>query len=155
MIQLKSRKYENSGGLITDGVESEIKVDLGEGCYGFANHTYQKPREFGEDVVPDVPKHLANVGINLNLWDYLNSNTTAHFTGPRPRAKLDPRDELSSYVSFDQTFIVKNFFKTLELRASIYNLFNENYDDPAPINTIENDFPRPGRNYFFEVAYKF
>lgn len=155
LIQVKSMEFVNSGGIITEGVETELKVNFGEGYYGFANYTYQIPREFGESVVPDVPKHLANVGVNLHPWKYLNSNTTIHYTGPRPRREGDGRDDLGGYTVVNQTFIVKNFFETLEIRGSIYNLFDEDYQDPAPMQTLEYDFPQPGRNYFFEVAYTF
>jgi outer membrane receptor protein involved in Fe transport len=43
----------------------------------------------------------------------------------------------------------------MELRASLYNLFDEDYSYPAPMFTLANDYPAPGRSVFLEVRYKF
>ena len=40
------------------------------------------------------------------------------------------------------------------LRASVHNLFDKTYVDPAPLGAVNGDFPREGRGYMLELAYK-
>jgi len=53
------------------------------------------------------------------------------------------------------TLIAKNFWRTLELSGTIYNLFDVDYVDPAGLNTVPGDYPRPGRSVFVKATYKF
>jgi len=55
----------------------------------------------------------------------------------------------------DANFIVMNFFKSMELRASLYNLFDEDYAYPAPPLTLLNDYPAPGRSVILEARFTF
>jgi outer membrane receptor protein involved in Fe transport len=45
-------------------------------------------------------------------------------------------------------------YEGIEVRGSIYNLFDKDYtspEDPA----VPDDMPQPGRNFIVEVKYKF
>lgn len=128
-----SFQYENFGNTKIHGVEAEVKADFADGHYTFANYTYQHPTKGGETLA-NVPKHRANLGINLRLYKYINSNTTVLFTGARPRVGDDSRGELTDQTIVHQTFILKNFFRTLELRASIFNLFDKHYAEPGSLH---------------------
>jgi len=64
---------------------------------------------------------------------------------------------MSGYAVVNTTLIAKKFLKgyeNLEMRGSIYNLFDKDYTTPEPPR-IPGDMPQPGRNYLVEVTYKF
>ena len=106
-----------------------------------------------------------NLGVNLVLSDYLNLNTNLLAVGPKPRESEDTRPHIDPYEVVDTTLIAKNFLKNFELRFSIYNLFDEKYEDPSHlvfnpvlgklVPSAYYDFPRDGRSFFTEARYKF
>ncbi|MGR3177497.1 MAG: hypothetical protein ACUZ8E_05535, partial [Candidatus Anammoxibacter sp.] len=86
---------------------------------------------------------------------YLNANLNAFIRGPSVRAEADRRDDSPGYAIVNFTLVVKDFFKGMKAKASLFNLFDKDYNDPSPINTIPTDLPRPGRTFYFQVDYKF
>ena len=149
------RIYENRGSAEVDGIEAELLYDLGNNNSGYINYSWQDPREGDTDErLPDVPSHRANAGINFVPWKYLNANVNISWTGKRPRAEGDTRDDLPDETLVDLTLIAKNFYRTLEIRGSVYNLFDEYYLDPAPIQ-VPNDYPTNKRMFLVEVRYTF
>jgi outer membrane receptor for ferrienterochelin and colicin len=152
---LTPAQYINQGKAKVEGIEAELKADFGADCYAFVNYSYQDPRDGDTDQrLPDVPWQRANAGVNLAPWQYLNANVTISWIGERPRADGDTRSDLSSATLVDLTLIAKNFFKTLEISGSAYNLFDADYRDPNPApGTVPNDYPTNERMFMLELRY--
>lgn len=149
--------FENLGGSNIHGVEFEIKSDLNalwKGAYVFANYTYQDA-EGKDDPLVDVPKHKGNVGINVKPYKFINANLHTFITGERKRTEQDTRDESPGFALMNLTVTAKEIFHGLSLNASLYNLLDKDYSDPSPLNTVPGDVPRPGRNFFLELEYKY
>ena len=147
--------FENTGSLNIHGVEFETRANLTKyrhDAYAFANYTYQDAEG---DALPDVPKHKGNIGVNLGITKYLNANLHTFISGSNYRAKEDKRDNLPGYAIFNLTLIAKKFFNDLKVKASLFNLLNKEWEDPALVDTIPSDLPRPGRNFFIEFEYKY
>ncbi|MCP4348508.1 MAG: TonB-dependent receptor [Desulfobacterales bacterium] len=148
-------QYINSEGKArSDGAEAELDLYLGTDNYGYINASYQHTRDENGETIPDAAEWKANAGLNYRVFKYLNANINISWTGERPRAEGDPRDDLSSNTLVDLTLIAKGFCKTLEISGSVYNLFNEDYRDPSDLR-IPNDFPYHERMFLAEVRYKF
>jgi len=142
------------------GFEIELKYDFRRGSYLAANYTYQKSENLDthEEAPRVLPTHKGNVIANIRINRYLNFNTYCHFRNGYERLKDDPRDDPSGHAIFNATLIAKKFlkrFKGLELRASVYNLFDEDYALPSASYRIPDDIPRPGRNYMLGIRYAF
>jgi len=72
--------------------------------------------------------------------------------GKRSRDDRYTRDDLPA----DLTLIAKNFYETLEIRGSVYNLFDEYYLDPNPYpGQVHNDYPANKRMFLAGVRYTF
>ncbi len=149
-------QYENSGGATVDGIEMEFKANFEGSNYGYANYCFQYPvdSETGKRLY-GAPNHRGNIGINLGLTKHLNLNSNLLVVGPRPREMGDTRSTLGGYEVLDLTLIIKEFYKTAEIRASIHNLLDEEYSDPTPMNTVARDYPRAGINFRIDVRYRF
>jgi len=138
----------------SEGLEVEMKYDFGRGTYLAVNYTYIILKEMFLWV---TPKHRGNVMANIRLSRYLNFYAACHFEDGWRRDSGDKRDDMSGYGIVNVTLIAKKFLKGyegLELRGSVYNLFNKDYTSPAKTQ-LPNDTPRPGRNFMIEVKYKF
>ena len=148
--------YENTGGPHIQGIEFELKADLNKiwkEAYAFANYTYLDAEAEG-DLLPGVPKHKGNVGVNFPIGKNINANLHTFISDKRPRAEADSRDDSPGYALVNLTLIAREFFKDMEIKASLFNLLDKDYSDPAPINTIPTDLPKPGRTFFFELSFR-
>ena len=122
----------------------------------FFNYTYQYAIDkASEKRVPDIPKHLANLGASLALGPYVRLTPTLLFRDTRPRLSTDTRKDTSLYAVVNTTVLVRNVFQDLEISATVSNLFDTSYADPAPPMTVPSDFPRPGRSVLIKATYAF
>ncbi|MDM8558679.1 TonB-dependent receptor [Candidatus Parabeggiatoa sp. HSG14] len=123
--------------------------------YGYINGSYQYGEDEKGNVLPYTSHWKTNAGLNYRLFRYLNANVGISWVGKRPRAVGDPRDDLDSNTLVDLTLIAKGFYNTLELRGSVYNVFDEDYRDPSDDMRIPNDLPTNSRIFLLEARYKF
>lgn len=155
-IQNIGGQFENIGGARVRGVEAEWKKGFSDQISAYFNYSYMETRDDKtRKKLADIPMHRGNVGVDIRLSEYIYFNTNVLVMGDRPRAPTDSRDDAAGYQLVDVTVIGKNFYKTLELRATVHNLFDKEYVDPAPMGKLENDFPREGISYMLEAQYKF
>ena len=147
-------RYENFGDARIQGVEMETKVDITKGNYVFMNYTFQSPEDDDGDKLPFVAKHKGNFGVNVHYWKYLNTNLSTFVSGPRSREEGDSRDDLPAYTLLNLSVIGKEFFKTMEVYGTVYNLLDKDYSDPGP-TSIPEDLSRPGRTFFIGLSYQF
>ncbi len=149
-------RFENNDGTTKIyGSEVELQYQVKGGYYGYVNYTYLNPKDEHGRRIPDVALHRGNLGLNLPLTKYINSNTKLLVMGNRYRAEGDTRDKLSSHTVVNQSVILKNLLDNFEIQATAFNLFDEDYQDPAPANTITGDYPRPGIHFLLEARYTF
>ena len=142
------------------GVELELKYDFRRGSYLAVNYTYQTTDDPDTNESSSVllPTHKGNIIANIRLNKYLNFNTYCHFRDGYKRAEDDPRDDMKGQAIVNATLIAKKFlkrFQGLELRASVYNIFDEDYTMPTGTIMIPGDIPMPGRNYMLGIRYAF
>ncbi|MBM4053137.1 MAG: TonB-dependent receptor [Planctomycetes bacterium] len=150
----ESSRYENFGDAHIQGIEAEIKIDILNGNYIFMNYTFQDPQDDDGSNLPFVAKHKGNFGVNTNPWKYTNINLSTFFSGKRYREADDARDDMPSYALLNLSVIAKEFFNTMEVQGTIFNLLDKDYDDPGPVS-IQDDLPRPGRTFFLGMSYQF
>jgi iron complex outermembrane receptor protein len=149
---------QNENKTRSQGVEVEARYDFPRGTYLAMNYTYVR------SISPHVtirnwwsPRHLGNVMANIRLSRYLNFYADCHIEDGFRRDIGDSRNNMAGYAVVNTTLIARNFLKEyggLELRGSIYNLFDKDYTSPE-YPEIPNDMPQPGRNFIVEVKYKF
>ena len=105
-----------------------------------------------------IPRYRGNIMANIRLSKYLNFYASCHFEDGFRRDRGDPRNNMSGYGIINTTLIAKKFLRNyegLEVRGSVYNLFDKDYTSPTTMFGLPDDLPRPGRNFMVEVKYKF
>jgi len=63
--------------------------------------------------------------------------------------------EAGSFVLADATIFAKEIFRGVEVSASIYNLFDKKYSDPAGAEHAQDRIEQDGRNFRFKITYVF
>ncbi len=147
-------RYENYGDARVQGIEMETRIDLAKGNYLFMNYTFQEPEDDDGNDLPFVAKHKGNFGVNVQPWKYINTNISTFVSGSRTREVDDRRDDLPAYALVNLSLIGKEFFRTMEVQGTVFNLLDKDYSDPGPIS-IPDDLPRPGRTFFIGLSYQF
>ncbi|MBM4064269.1 MAG: TonB-dependent receptor [Planctomycetes bacterium] len=147
-------RYENYGDAHIQGIETETKIDITKGNYVFMNYTFQNPEDNDGNDMPFVAQHFGNFGVNTHYWKYINTNLSTFVSGRRSREDDDTRSNLPSYALLNLSVTGKDFFKTMEVQGTVYNLLDKDYSDPGP-TSIPNDLPRPGRTFFVGLSYQF
>jgi outer membrane receptor for ferrienterochelin and colicin len=149
----------NIGKTETQGVEMGLNGAYGSDLYWKLNYAYQYPRDANTGQrLPYVPSHRASGSINYAPTKYVNLHSDVLWTGPRPRDKGDSRSEMPAYATVDLAVTLKNFFKTLEIQATVRNLFDKRYKDPDTsgiLNKVPGDYPREGISGFVTASYRF
>ncbi len=147
-------RYENFTDAHIQGVEMETKVDIAKGNYVFMNYTFQNPEDNHGNDMPFVAQHKGNIGVNVHYWKYMNTNISSFISGKRSREEGDGRNDLPAYSLLNLSVIGKEFFKTMEVQGTVFNLLDKDYSDPGPLS-LSDDIPRPGRAYFVGFSYQF
>lgn len=156
----------NVGKTETQGVELGLNGAYGSDLYWKLNYAWQDPRNAKTDRrLPYVPSHRASASVNYAPTKYVNLHTDLLWTGPRSRDTGDNRREMPDYTTVDLAVTLKNFFKTMEIQATVRNLFDKRYKDPdtsgGAVNfsgtgpKVPGDFPRGGISGFVTASYKF
>ncbi len=149
-------RYENFGDAHIQGVEVESKIDFGDKVNTFMNYTFLDAQDSFGNNMPFVSKHKGNFGVNVEYPKYINTNLNAFVSGKRYRQAGDSRNDngMPSYAVFNLSVIGKNFFNTMKIQGTIFNLLDKDYSDPGA-TSIPDDLPRPGRTFFIGLSYQF
>ncbi len=146
--------YENFGDAHVQGIEMETRVNIVKDNYVFMNYTFQNPEDNRGNDLPFVAQHKGNFGVNVHSWKYINTNLSTFVSGTRSREEGDDRNNLPAYALLNLSLIAKEFFKTMEIQGTVFNLLDKDYSDPGPIS-VPDDIPRPGRTFFVGLSYQF
>ena len=138
-----------------EGVEAELKFSFGKNRYGYLNASYQDSEDDQGRDLPYVADWMGNVGYNHEFFGKLNTNVNVYWIGERTRAEGDTRAKAPSATLVDITLILKNFYKRLEIKGSVFNLFDEDFVAPSTITSITNDLPLHDRMVLVEALYRF
>ena len=63
--------------------------------------------------------------------------------------------ELDAFTVANLTLTAPGVWKGLDLSASIYNVFDENYDDPGSEEHFQDGIEQDGRLYRVKLQYRF
>jgi outer membrane receptor protein involved in Fe transport len=141
------------------GATFEIKYDFGRGTYLGLNYTHLETKlSDPRYIVYSSPERLGTFTANIRLSKHLNWNTQVLYRGGWSRGMDDPRDDLGDYAIVNTTMLAKDFLgelKGLEVRGSVYNLFNKDYTMPMGAGELPGDIPMPGINFMLELRYTF
>jgi outer membrane cobalamin receptor len=145
--------YTNLGESRSQGVEVEARYDFGRGTWVAGNYSYTSMKD-GYD--PRI--YLGKIMANIRLCRYLNLYLDGYHIGGWKEEPWDLSDYASGRTIVNATLIARNFlkgYKGLELRGSVYNLFDKDYAISLGDVDVPYGWPQPGVNFLVEVRYKF
>lgn len=154
---------DDAGGFINNesasmrGVEFELTQQISKKLNIDANISYldSEDNNTGQSL-PGSTDWIANLGINYQPVARTTLALQYHYTGASYRESTDTRDKLAAYATTDFTLsLTEPTGKNTSFRAGVKNLFDQDVKYPAPALTYIDDYPRAGRQWWFQVAYDF
>ena len=99
------------------------------------------------------PAHMGKAQVlGSLLQDRLSAGLELQYMSPRSTVA---GGQTPAYTIGNLTLIGQHLVKGMELRASIYNLLDKTYSDPAGVEHTQQSIPQAGRNYHLAVSYTF
>lgn len=126
--------FQNTGKLTVNGTELELSSRLVGGSSFDINYTYQfAENEHSNEIQHHVPMHKANVGFNYRHSQFIHAYIGLLYSGKLTAKGIDPYDTdgLKEKTTVDTSINFSNQADTLQLSASIYNIFNAKNSVPS------------------------
>jgi outer membrane receptor for ferrienterochelin and colicins len=146
------------------GLELSLEGVWAGGIRTRASYTYEETRNrtIGQELA-DSPSHLAKLNVSVPLYkekifaglefQYVSSRDTLHIS---PITGEDvPGREAAGYGVVNFTLFSQNLVKNLDFSASIYNLLDTGYSDPATRFHHQDLIPQDGRSFRVKLTYRF
>jgi iron complex outermembrane receptor protein len=148
----------------TRGMEVALDGLWPKGLRSRVSYTWQQTQNLsGGSAFPDSPEHMAKLNLSVPVYQqkvfaslefqYFSRRHT-YFTDPNTASTLPGMDVLG-YPTFNLTIFSRDIVKNLELSASLYNVLDEHYADPATRFHVQDQVPQDGRSFRLKLAYRF
>jgi len=147
-----------------EGMELALEGAWPNGIRTRASYTFEETQNHETDEeLANSPEHLGKFNISVPVYQqkvfaslefqYVSSRSSIHIS---PVTGLDvPGRDAAGYGIVNFTLYSRNLLKNLEISASIYNLLDTSYSDPATLFHHQDLIPQDGRTFRIKLTYKF
>jgi outer membrane receptor for ferrienterochelin and colicins len=150
------------------GVELALEGSWTNVVRGRVSYTLQKTdSDAPRFELPDSPEHLVKLNLSVPLYrEKIFAGVEVQFTSER-RAIHNTTDPLTGnpltvqgesaggYGIVNLTLFSRELIKNLEFSASVYNVLDKKYSDPATRSHLQDKLERDGRSYRLKLTYRF
>ncbi|PYK97526.1 MAG: TonB-dependent receptor [Verrucomicrobia bacterium] len=145
------------------GVELAFEGFWTDGIRSRASYTYQQAENRSRDTgLPDSPKHLVKFNVSVPLikekvfagleFQYTSRRRTVYTT---PIGDTVAGGDAAGFGVVNFTLFSRNLVKNLEFSASVYNVLDHKYGDPATRFHQQDMIERDGRTFRLKLTYRF
>ena len=146
--------FDNLDEVEASGAEFELEGKWRRGLEGRVSYTYQEAKDRSTDkLLSNSPKHLAKLNLIVPLiGEKLLLGLEEQYTSSR---KTVFRDETGGYAVTNLTLYGRKLYKGLDVSASVYNLFDKQFSNPASAAHLQETIEQDGRVFRFKLTYVF
>jgi iron complex outermembrane receptor protein len=163
---LGSPTYRNVGSLVTEGIESEMKIKVAEPLELFANHTYMWPVSGATDDallsdgnLSNIPRHLLSAGVKWQWTAHYSGSVYVNWHDPIPspvlgpsEARSDPEHEIAPAAIVNLTLNARDVIPGFDAQVAVHNLLDQR---DFRGGTTRVPYPQEGRNILFTVGWSY
>jgi outer membrane receptor for ferrienterochelin and colicins len=140
-------------------LEGKWKSDIRTRLSYTLQHTENRDNHAG---LPDSPMHMVKFNASAPLWkDKIFAGLEVQYTSKRHTVFTDlSGDTLAGpdapdFAVVNFTLFSQNLVPNLDVSASVYNLLDSNYYDPASRFHLQNAIKQDGRTFRLKLTYRF
>lgn len=151
----------------TAGLELALEGTWANGIRSRASYSFQNTKSSSVGwAMPDSPDNLIKLNLSVPLWkdkifgglefDYTSNRRSLHnTTDPSGQPLTVQGTEAGGFGVINLTLFTQKVVKNLEFSASIYNLLDRHYLDPASQFHVQDLIAQDGRSFRVKLTYRF
>ncbi len=146
--------FENLANVDSQGLELELERKWKHGLGLRVDYALQQTTDRADNGrLSDSPRQLAKLHLSVPLYGpRLSSGLEIQYTGPRLALA---GNEVGGFVIANLTFLSLNLAPNLDLSASVYNLTDKPYADPASRGFVQDVIAQDGRRFRLKLTWRF
>jgi outer membrane receptor protein involved in Fe transport len=146
--------FTNAGSLTLRGLDFMLRRKLPNGLEGQVSYSFQDTTHSGpRALIPNSPKHIVQAGLSVPIvGQKLFASIDMQYVSNRET--LAGRHS-GAYVVPNFTLFSRGILKGWDVSASLYNAFDEAYNDPAGNGLAEDVIRQNGINFRIKAGYRF
>ena len=147
-------QFRNIGDVESKGIEFEAEGKWAHGIEGRASFSLQQStdKDTGR-MLTNSPKQLGKLSLFVPIIpEKLSTGLEVQYTGWQRTVKGDVN---GGYVTANLTILSRKLVENLEISGSIYNLLDQKYGNPAPIENRQSVIWQDGRSFRLKLTYRF
>lgn len=146
--------FNNQGGVTARGVEIELEGRFPSGLHGRVSYALQRADDTTTGAsLSNSPRQMAKFNVSLPLVrDQVFASLEMQYLG---RLETLVGNYTDASLVANATLSGRLLDNRLELSASIYNLFDEDYAFPGSTGHSQDTIPQNGRSYLLKCTYRF
>jgi iron complex outermembrane receptor protein len=166
LIVFDSGNYTNFNAQ-TKGTDLALEGSWANGIRSRASYSFQYTRDETVDwQVPDSPSQMIKINLSVPLlkdklfagaeFQYTSDRMSLHNTSDASGQPITVQGlDAGGYGVINLTLFSQNLIKNVEFSASVYNLLNHLYADPASDFHIQDIIEQDGRTFRIKLTYRF
>jgi len=151
----------------TKGVEVALEAFWTNGIRGRLSYSFQDTRNNSVSwEMPDSPNHMVKFDLTVPVYKdkifagaeflYVSDRRSLHNTTDAFGQPLTVQgSEAGGYGLVNLTLFSRDLIKNLEFSASLYNLLDRHYSDPASHFHVQDTIEQDGRSFRLKLTYRF
>ena len=146
--------FQNAQRIRARGLELAAEGKWQSGMQLRFGYAVQRTRDADTElIVPNSPEHLAKTNLVLPVFKKkLFLGFEGHYMSSRQSLA---GTTVGGFGTANITLFGRRLLKGLDLSATVYNVFDKNYSDPAPPQNVQQSIPQDGRSVRIKLAYSF
>ncbi|MCZ7602902.1 MAG: TonB-dependent receptor [Melioribacteraceae bacterium] len=147
-------KWVNKGIVKVRGVETTTDIYL-KNVKAYMNYTYNFSTNNDDIFLPEISRHIANVGVNVKLSEVIKLSLRGNYIGKRtnPQVITNTGNDLIDAAFILHSALTYTALKNLNLTLSIKNILDTEYYHTS--NRPPDRYRQPQRTILFNVDFSF
>jgi outer membrane receptor protein involved in Fe transport len=144
--------FRNLQNATSSGVELEVKGQMSSGLEGTASYSFQETKDGVTDqLLSNSPRNLVKLSMSQPIFKRrLFLSLDAQY---RSRIQTLSGSSVSPFSIVNFTLLGRDLGKHVDVSASIYNLLDKKYFDPASGNTVQQAIQQDGRSFRIKMMW--
>lgn len=145
--------FRNADRLNSKGAELALEWRTRRGVAGRLSYALQRTRYESGELAPNSPQHMlkANASVPV-VGERLRASADAQYTSTR---RTWAGTQSGGFTVVNLSLLGRRLPGGLEALASVYNLFDAHYADPASAAYVQTVIPQDGRNFRLQLSRRF
>ena len=132
----------------------ELRGEIPGGPEWLASYSFQETRDSQTNqFLNNSPRSLAK----LNVTEKLPRTNLVTSIDAQYRSRIEALQggSISPFTLLNVTILDRKLGKHGDLSASVYNVLDKRYSDPAPGSNLQQSIPQDGRNFRAQMMWNF